>query len=238
MKYIIAVCDDDKEFAGKITEAVSNEFALRKDAVEIDYYDNGNTFIENVQNGKLYDAVFLDINMEPVDGFEVATQLASLEADMHIIFITSYDEVVYDSFDYTPFYFVRKSRYEKYIKNVVEKLIKVSKRRKMVLIEDGNSRLSLYTDEIIYAVSEDHYITIYTNESEYVMRKSLSDFEQEMSECSFIRIHKKYVINYKFVKRIDESKEEVVLTNNIRLKIGRRYKEMFRKGLTCYYRTI
>ena len=72
MGYTIAICDDDKTMADKLTASLKNEFmkAGRNDVI-IDYYDTGVQLLEALKN-KMYKAVLLDINMEPMDGFSVA----------------------------------------------------------------------------------------------------------------------------------------------------------------------
>ena len=72
MGYTIAICDDDKNMADKLTVSLKNEFmkAGRNDVI-IDYYDTGVQLLEALKN-KMYKAVLLDINMEPMDGFAVA----------------------------------------------------------------------------------------------------------------------------------------------------------------------
>mgnify|MGYP002726238491 CR=1 FL=1 len=68
MGYTIAICDDDKAMADKLTASLKNEFmkAGRNDVI-IDYYDTGVQLLEALKN-KMYKAVLLDINMEPMDG--------------------------------------------------------------------------------------------------------------------------------------------------------------------------
>lgn len=63
MGYTIAICDDDKAMADKLTASLKNEFmkAGRNDVI-IDYYDTGVQLLEALKN-KMYKAVLLDINM-------------------------------------------------------------------------------------------------------------------------------------------------------------------------------
>ena len=78
MGYTIAICDDDKTMADKLTVSLKNEFtkAGRNDVI-IDYYDTGVQLLEALKN-KMYKAVLLDINMEPMDGFSVAEDVLFL----------------------------------------------------------------------------------------------------------------------------------------------------------------
>ena len=75
MGYTIAICDDDKNMADKLTVSLKNEFmkAGRNDVI-IDYYDTGVQLLEALKN-KMYKAVLLDINMEPENGIQTARRL-------------------------------------------------------------------------------------------------------------------------------------------------------------------
>lgn len=48
--------------------------------------------------------------------------VCSISSDTRIVFITSHEELVFDTFEYTPFYFIRKKYYEAGIKKLINKL--------------------------------------------------------------------------------------------------------------------
>ncbi len=238
MGYTIAICDDDKTMADKLTASLKNEFmkAGRNDVI-IDYYDTGVQLLEALKN-KMYKAVLLDINMEPMDGFAVAEAIGKSGYRKKIIFVTSHEDVVYDTFDYTPFYFIRKSRYEIYVQRVVNKIIDRENHEKKIMVESKDGLVAIDTANIIYAVSQDHYITIFTTDDNYVIRKSMTELENELKNYFINRAHKKYLVNYRFVKKINSSTGEVLLVTGETIRLGRNYKDIFEKGLVLYYRTL
>ncbi len=63
---------------------------------------------QDIETDNSYRVVLLDINMEPMDGFQIAEQIAKSNSKILIVFVTSHEETVYDSFDYMPFYFTQK----------------------------------------------------------------------------------------------------------------------------------
>ena len=149
--------------ADKLTVSLKNEFmkAGRNDVI-IDYYDTGVQLLEALKN-KMYKAVLLDINMEPMDGFSVAEAIGKSGYRTKIIFVTSHEDVVYDTFDYTPFYFIRKSRYETYVQRVVKKLIAIDGYEKTIVLDDkdGINHIFFMSPNYIrtcYILSEFHHI--------------------------------------------------------------------------------
>lgn len=55
-----------------------------------------------------YDIVFMDIEMSVLNGIETAKKIRKSNQKMVIIFVTDYQEYVYDVFDVLPFRFLRK----------------------------------------------------------------------------------------------------------------------------------
>lgn len=236
MDYYIAVCDDERELSEKIACAMAEEFERKNYNMRYDYCSTGQELLGSV-NDKEYKAILLDINMEQMDGFKVAQTLREMGCKAHIIFITSYDEVVYDSFDYMPFYFIRKSQYEKYCKRVVEKLLNTLGMEFSTVIEYNGKTFAIDGRDIIYINSDDHYLSIHTTNGDYLIREKISDFQQKCEKYGFARTHKKYIVNYRYVQKMDMATEEIILKNGERIRVGRTYKESFKEGLMRYHRT-
>ena len=235
MGYTIAICDDDKNMADKLTVSLKNEFmkAGRNDVI-IDYCDTGVQLLETLKN-KMYKAVLLNINMEPMDGFSVAEAIGKSGYRTKIIFVTSHEDVVYDTFDYTPFYFIRKSRYETYVQRVVKKLIAIDGYEKTIVLDDKDGIININSGDITYVQSEDHYLTVHTADgNSYVIRKNMMEFGQDITGTDIIRAHKKYMINYRYISRINQSTNEVIMKAGETLKLGRSYKDTFMKGYMQY----
>jgi len=204
MGYTIAICDDDKTMADKLTASLKNEFmkAGRNDVI-IDYYDTGVQLLEALKN-KMYKAVLLDINMEPMDGFAVAE-------------------------------FIRKSRYETYVQRVVKKLIAIDGYEKTIVLDDKDGIININSGDITYVHSEDHYLTVHTADgNSYVIRKNMMEFGQDITGTDIVRAHKKYMINYRYISRINQSTNEIIMIDGETLKLGRSYKDTFMKGYMQY----
>ena len=136
MGYNIAICDDDNLMAQNIKNSMLHEFSNKgwQDVI-IDYYEDGTRLLSSIEADNSYRVVLLDINMEPMDGFQIAEQIAKSNSKILIVFVTSHEETVYDSFDYMPFYFIRKSRYEISVKRVVNKIIDRENHEKKIMVE-------------------------------------------------------------------------------------------------------
>lgn len=237
MEYRAAICDDDKNISNKIIETFNRGLLSYNMAADIDYYPSGDILIKAAKE-KHYNLVMLDIDMTPLNGFETAQCICSISSDTRIVFVTSHEELVFDTFEYTPFYFIRKKYYESGIKKLINKLAHTDLLNTSVLLEKNGSITGIDSVNIKYAVSQDHMLNIYTSSGNYQLRKKLSDLENELAQYNFVRIHKSCLINYMYVRKYDAVSSEVIMKDGFRIKVGRSYKDTFKKGFVQYRRTM
>ena len=120
------------------------------------------------------------------------------------------------------------------MKKLVNKLTHTDLLTTSVHLEKNGSITSIDSVSIKYAVSQDHMLNIYTTSGNYQLRKKLSDLENELAGYNFIRVHKSYM----HVRRFDAVSSEVIMKDGFRIKVGRSYKDTFKKGFVQYRRTM
>ena len=234
-----AICDDDKLLIKKLIDCIKNEYDNLWSGQEllIDTYNSGEKLIDAcINKDKEYNLIFLDVYMDGINGFETAEQLINAESDVRIAFITSNSDLVYDSFDYQPFYFIRKDNYSMVLKRVLLKLKKVMRQDKVIQVINRGQSLMIPLKNIYYIESDRHSVLLHTTHYDYSTRRSMSDMEQELKDDYFIRIHRKYLVNLKYLKRIDTILDEVTLFNDVRLEMSRHAKENVKEAQKLYLR--
>lgn len=81
----IAICDDESFFTEELRELLSS-YMMEKDVVfEIDTYSSGEALIELGIEVVRYNIVFLDINMEKVDGIKTAEMIRKVSREVFIV---------------------------------------------------------------------------------------------------------------------------------------------------------
>ena len=109
----ILFCDDNTEFLsilfGYVRDIIQNDYRnIFKDA-KFYSYDNGKGVISFAERERV-DVIFLDIDMNDRTGFEVAKQLLEINGETLIVFVSAYDQFVYDAFEFYPIAFLRKGK--------------------------------------------------------------------------------------------------------------------------------
>ena len=236
----IAMCDDDSEFRGEFKESLSS-LLDKTEGVEynIDEYKSGESFIEGCDVSN-YDCVFLDLYMAEgaMTGFDTASKLARKNKDTKIIFLTSNAALVYDSFEYQPFYFIRKDNYVDVLPRVIKKLKMLLDQNGIFLLGTRSDKERISVGTICYITSDKHDISIQTTKYCHDMRKTMSEVEKELEPYGFVRIHKKYLVNLRYVKKVSTRDDTVVMYNDVVLDMSRRNKNDILEKYKQYQRSV
>lgn len=226
----IALCDDEIVILRQISELLGRIAGEYFGKVEIACHSDGNTLLA-AQEEDGYDIVILDIQMKPLDGFQIAERLSREKKQFKLIFLSSREELVFQSFFYEPVYFVRKGTLDR-----MEEEFRRSFRRIREKL-NGEIYLSLVSpeDDMLEKVflkdiesiqSSRNYLLYYTVDGRvYRLRRTMEEEERELSRHGFIRIHRAYLINESHVIQIKRNLREVQLRSGSMLEIGRSYRE-------------
>lgn len=120
----IAVCDDNQILLKCLSKRIFIKMTSFGFEARVETYSNAASFLE-AQRRVSFDVAFLDIVMPDINGFEAARQLGSNGDKTLIIFITTESQLVFDSFDFDPFYFIPKDNtvlFDGRLEHVLEKL--------------------------------------------------------------------------------------------------------------------
>lgn len=90
-----AICDDEKAFRYEISGLVCKYMKSRNIEIYTDSYANGT---ELLKSEKEYDVIFLDYQMEEINGIETAEKLRETNSDSVIIFISAYPAAALDAY--------------------------------------------------------------------------------------------------------------------------------------------
>lgn len=223
--YRIFICDDEPRILSDIEKTVR---ALRPDCA-VSAFASAKAALYALTETEC-DILLLDIDMPVMNGMDMAAELEKLSHKPLLVFVTSHDELVYNSFKYHPFGFVRKSCFGAEIEKVLEDCIKKLSEKNMYFSfrsDGGNIRLPL--SEILYMESEGNYLKLYAESGEYRFRGSLSETAQALSDKGFVRIHKGFIVNQLAVKLLRRGELEV--SGGAVIPMGRNYSEEAYKKL-------
>ncbi len=214
----VIVCDDDKLFLQQFRNTLEKAFNARRQAVEIVCVESGADLFRTLGKQSA-DVVFLDIEMPDEDGFSVARRLSKLANKPLLVFTTSIETLVFESFEHEPIWYLLKSNMNQ-LPAVIDKIIhKLEHTKKYLEYLNSNTQHRVPLSDILYLESKDHYITLHTQNEIYRFRGKLSDIEKQVGKEFFIRCHASYLVNFQYVKALGKGK--LLLSDNNIIPISR-----------------
>ncbi len=228
----IAICDDDINFINTIEKYIDKH---KRNIIDCDEYQSGEELVYAYkENQERYDVIFLDMEMEQLNGIETANLIRTIDERVIIVFITSHTEYMRESFKCSPFRFLVKPVDEGEFKDVLRDIRgKISAQRKVYAFSENKAKIRLYCDDIIYCESQDHWVMIHTKEKTYKICKSLNDVYEQLDPEMFCRVHKSFVINLFYIKSIKDNDAELYHSDKL-IPISRSYKKDVIKEYTDF----
>lgn len=220
----VAVCDDEKIFINKISEYIATSARNQNINYSIYTCERGAELIKMCEE-KPIDAVFLDIAMPGINGFETAERLLKIRSSLILIFVSSQETMVFSSYEYKPFWFVPKSQLAM-LEIVVNKLIKKVENEEndnpiIAINVEENKIVEIDVREIAYFKTDDHYIRMVFKDGKESTsyRYKLDCVEKQLADNWFVRTHNRYLINCRAISLIE--KNACILVNGERVPISR-----------------
>lgn len=225
----VAICDDEKVFHKEIINLLHRFQRARKIDIFMDHYENGNTLL---QSGQEYDVIFMDYQMEEMDGIETARKLRETNSDSIIIFISAYPSAALDAFEVQTFRFIQKPIDESKLFKALNDYLKTVDNDNLLLINthDGNYKLKM--SEIIYLEGDGKYTTIRTRDKSLRVHLNLKQLEIRLPKSKFIRCSKSFVVGFEHISNHDSS--SIVFDNGEKAVIGAHYAVKFKTEFQNY----
>lgn len=230
----IAICDDEKYYRNRIHTLAAEYLDSRGLNASIDLFSSGKEFLSERDNLVKYDIVFLDINMEEVDGIETAQKMCEYQSDTCIVLVTAFLNYALEGYKVGAVRYIMKDALDLQMTECMNAVLKKMQIRK-ISFSFLEGEKTLYTDNILYVESRRHKCVFYYLEKEtvtYQMYGKLDQVEEELSECRFLRIHKSFLVNLKHVRRI--SNYLAVLDCGEELPVPRLRFQKVREAFTAY----
>lgn len=236
----IGICEDEKIHSDTLAAMIRGWQKQQEDAgfehhVSLSVFQSANEFIMKAE-GELYDLLFLDINMEGINGYELAERIFRSDSRTVLVFTTANPDYLAEGYYVRAFRYLLKPLKQQDVLACLEHVKALTeKEMKQFLIvktEDGSVRVPYY--EILYAEVRSHYIYIVTDKRTYRFKGRLADVEAQLTDGNFIKCHRSYLLN---ISHIDTMKKgAVVMANQQEISVSSRYYQTVREKYLEYYR--
>lgn len=214
-----AICDDEPYMAQEIANQLSRYMNGKQiTSYCVSSFQNGCSLLESDCN---FDIVFLDIQMEHLNGMETAKMLRQRKNHSLLIFVTVLKECVFDAFEVEAFDYLVKPFDSGHFKRTMDRIIKSIRQRetKSIVIRRGTSCDIILLPEIVYFEVQGRKIYIHQRSGKITdYYDKLDDLAQRI-DGRFFRCHRSYLVNIEYVRGCNAG--QVILSQGNKIPVSR-----------------
>jgi two-component system LytT family response regulator len=230
----IAICDDQKDIVEGIKGYLAEYIIISKSKCKVDCFFSGEELTR--QNLK-FDLIFLDVEMDGMNGIETAQLIRKKDKNVSLVYITSHSKYALETFAVHPFDFavkpIDKNKLFDIINSFMEYRTEKSKKRILVFkVTNGNVCLDR-KDIYFFEYTKSRTVTAHTKRGVIELKGSISEILSVVGSHNFVSPHKSFIINLVFVKEVKGN--DVILSNGAHIPIAQRRKNSFNRDMINYY---
>jgi two-component system LytT family response regulator len=180
------------------------------------------------------DLLFLDVQMPECDGFDVL-ELLGTDLPPAIVFVTAYDQYALRAFEAGALDYLLKPfdnpRFELALSRAKQRIRlgrDRSQRLERVAIKNAGQVCFVKIAEIDWIEAADYYACLHVGPKSHLLRRSLSDLEQDLDPNVFCRVHRSSIVNLEQVRGLklgEDGEYQVQLDNGASVRLSRRYRK-------------
>lgn len=213
----IAICDKTESMRNLLEEKICESFSRN---CEIKKYKDAESLLEEIDK-KIFNVLFIDIDLPVMNGMDLAKKIKKENnPNSKIIFVTDIEDYVFEAYKYA-FRYIRKSHMDNEISACITDLKRaliVGNTTRIFPTYKGNVRVRL--KDIVYADVLDHRLTIYIGNKELNVYMTMDELDKRINKFGFIRVHKSFLVNYRFIDSIYGN--DVILNNEIKIPLSKK----------------
>lgn len=225
----IAICDDQLPMHEELKIHLE-EYARSRSLLFI--YDDYTAGADLAASETRYDMIFMDYQMEGLDGLETARLIRQKNIRTAIIFLTSFPSIVFDTFEVNAYRFLVKPIDKAKLSEAMDAYLASLDDSNFIMLktEDDNKRVNI--DDIIYVEAADKYCYVRTTEDNILYKNTLAELEKQLPQDRFFRSHRTYLVGFRHI--VSHTAADILFDNKERALISKMKLTPFKKTFADY----
>lgn len=215
----IGICDDEASSHRELKKII-DKYANTK-AISVLYFDfmSGEDLIKYLLDHDDIDVIFMDYQMDTMSGLETSKSILEKNISIPIIFLTSFPEIVYDTFKVNTFRFLVKPIDIKKLSDALDDLLILYSSENYIFVTADDTSKRININDICYIEARNKGSLVRLKDRTLDCGLLLSDFQKKLPEDRFFRSHKSFLVGFKYITEYGSS--EIVFSNGEKAKISR-----------------
>lgn len=219
----VAICDDEPEARDALRFQLEKALIEQTEEVVYEFGAGTNAVSWLRKHPGEVDLLFLDVEMDNMDGMEAARQIREFDGNIMIVFLTGYADYVFDGYSVGALDYILKPV-------TVQRLMELLHRVRVKLEQEENLSFSFKNadgtwrfplQEILYFYSDRRKVSLVTKDKEYTFYAKLDEIGKKL-DGQFVRIHQRFLVN---PSRVDYLGGDTVTVGGQELPCSRNYRK-------------
>ncbi len=191
-----AICDDEANTRAYLASLIQKQ----PYACEIAEYASAGECLKDREMDVLFLDIELDLSGSGLSEMALAKKLRQqkLNPRLIIIFVTGYEQYVFDAFDVDAFQYLLKpvdeQKFAQVFARAMEQIQSERKSVRALTMQSSSVSRTIPLDDIYYIESSNHQVILHLREETLAYYARIRDLEEKLRDL-FFRIHKGYLVN-------------------------------------------
>jgi two-component system LytT family response regulator len=180
------------------------------------------------------DLLFLDVQMPECDGFDVI-ELLGKDVPPAVVFVTAYDQYALRAFEAGALDYLLKpfddARFDLALNRAKQKITRGKDRPRSLeylIVKSAGQVAFVSLPSIDWIEAADYYVALHVGPKTHLLRRSITELEQDLDANVFLRIHRSTIVNLNRIRGLklnEDGEYTVLLESGTSLRMSRRYRK-------------
>lgn len=229
--YRVAIVEDEAVYTRQLEAFLRQYEQERGTAFQISTFSDGFAIVRDYR--PVWDIIFLDIRMQPMDGMEAARRIRERDGEVLLIFITSLAQYAVQSYEVDAQDFILKPVSYPQLRVRLDKALRLLERaaQRFLVLPYGERKERVPVRDILFIEVRDHNLEVVTRDRVYSLRTPLQEMEKNLDGCHFSRCNHGYLVN---LRNVTGFLKDSVLVGGHTLPVSRPKRKQFLQELSDY----
>ncbi|MDE6404446.1 MAG: LytTR family DNA-binding domain-containing protein [Lachnospiraceae bacterium] len=245
----IGICDDEPLLLNEIKKITEDCLQQQQTFSVLSTYTDGKSLLYDIQDGRHFDLLLLDIEMPGLSGMELAKRIHELLPDALMLFVTAHYKYAVDAYELHIFRYIPKNQLKERLPHALKDAVSLLEIQNTdsYIISTQNRFERIPYKEILYIEKDGKNAVFHTLAADRPaknrpvdntgqtrsVRKTLTEVFHELQSGEFYFIERGYIVNLRHVTGISHT--DCILTDQTRLPVSQSRLPELKKQLNKYW---
>lgn len=237
----IAVIEDELVHAELLEGYLKNWSRKRQVLVEIIHYKSAENFLFEWETERDFTILFVDIQMEEMNGIDMAKLVRKKDENISIIFTTGIPDYIEEGYEVEAVHYLMKPISEKKIGECMDKVMSRSDNLHFILVHSKDEVHKIAMEQINYIEARGHGCVIEAVHREngeirtdlLEVKEGISELESQVKSYGLVKCHRSYLCGIRNIHHIGRT--EIVFDNGSHIPVSRRLQKEVNQAFIQYF---